>query len=197
MSSVNGGPSISQQANTQAVMEAPNTDTFGLANPSGTIGLTAVNGSATTAPRSDSAPALSQAITPTWTGAHIFSAKLTAAQVAVSNSVAALIATDPNPQIYSANGSGSAPFDSAGTLIIQPRTSAARDILFYTGNGTPTLRAAILGAGGLRIDTTIGFNGTAPLAKPTVTGSRGGNAALASLLTALASYGLVTDGTSA
>ena len=32
--------------------------------------------------------------------------------------------------------------------------------------------------------------------KPTVTGSRGGNAALASLLTALAGYGLIVDSTS-
>ena len=41
----------------------------------------------------------------------------------------------------------------------------------------------------------IGFYGTVPIAKPTVTGSRGGNAALASLLTALANLGLITDNT--
>lgn len=40
-----------------------------------------------------------------------------------------------------------------------------------------------------------GFNGNAALTKPTVTGSRGANAALTSLLTALAAYGLVTDTT--
>jgi hypothetical protein len=40
------------------------------ANPTGTIGLTAVNGVLNTFPRSDSAPALSQAIVPTWTGIH-------------------------------------------------------------------------------------------------------------------------------
>jgi hypothetical protein len=44
---------------------------------------------------------------------------------------------------------------------------------------------------------TVGFNGAAPAAKPTVTGAKGSNAALASLLTALAAYGLVTDSTSA
>ena len=44
---------------------------------------------------------------------------------------------------------------------------------------------------------TVGFNGTAPIVKPTVSGSRGGNAAVAALLTALASYGLITDSTSA
>jgi hypothetical protein len=44
----------------------------GFANPSASIGLSAVNGSATTAMRSDAAPALNQAITPTWTGQHTF-----------------------------------------------------------------------------------------------------------------------------
>ncbi|MGL4317112.1 MAG: glycosyl hydrolase family 28-related protein [Pseudomonas sp.] len=43
----------------------------------------------------------------------------------------------------------------------------------------------------------ISFNGNAPISKPTITGSRGGNAALESLLTQLATYGLITDGTSA
>jgi hypothetical protein len=44
-----------------------------VANPTATIGLSAVNGSASSAMRSDGAPALSQAIVPTWTGAHTFS----------------------------------------------------------------------------------------------------------------------------
>jgi hypothetical protein len=44
---------------------------------------------------------------------------------------------------------------------------------------------------------TIGFYGATAAAKQTVSGSRGGNAALASLITALATYGLITDGTSA
>jgi hypothetical protein len=43
----------------------------------------------------------------------------------------------------------------------------------------------------------VGFFGATAVAKPTVTGSRGGNAALASLLTALASLGLITDSSSA
>ncbi len=44
-----------------------------LANPTGVIGLTAVNGVATSAPRSDGAPALSQAIKPVWDSLHTFS----------------------------------------------------------------------------------------------------------------------------
>lgn len=42
------------------------------ANPTGTIGLSAVNGSASTYMRSDGAPALGVTISPTWTGNHIF-----------------------------------------------------------------------------------------------------------------------------
>jgi hypothetical protein len=45
--------------------------------------------------------------------------------------------------------------------------------------------------------SNIGFFATAPAAKQTVTGSRAGNAALASLLTALATYGIITDSSSA
>jgi hypothetical protein len=46
-------------------------------------------------------------------------------------------------------------------------------------------------------DTKVGFCGTTPVTKPNITGSRAGNAALASLLTQLASMGLITDGTTA
>lgn len=43
------------------------------ANPSASVGLSAVNGAATTFMRSDGAPALSQSITPTWSAQHTFS----------------------------------------------------------------------------------------------------------------------------
>jgi hypothetical protein len=54
---------------------------------------------------------------------------------------------------------------------------------------------------GLRIEGSgsaalLGFFGAGAAAKPTVTGSRGGNAALQSFLSALASLGLITDSTS-
>jgi len=61
-----------------------------------------------------------------------------------------------------------------------------------TVNINPTGAATQIGKTG----GSIGFNGTAAITKPTVTGSRGANAALASLLTALASYGLVVDSSS-
>lgn len=43
----------------------------------------------------------------------------------------------------------------------------------------------------------VGFHGATSIAKPTITGSRGGNAALESLLTQLANYGLITNSTTA
>lgn len=55
---------------------------------------------------------------------------------------------------------------------------------------------------GIRIESDgsnplLGLFGATAVGKPTVTGSRGGNAALASLLTALANLGAITDSTSA
>jgi hypothetical protein len=68
------------------------------------------------------------------------------------------------------------------------------------GTGGPgsadTLRlfAHTAATAGLLIDADdIGFFGATPISQPDVTGSRGGNAALASLLTALEDLGLITD----
>jgi hypothetical protein len=65
-----GGTSTTQLATTAFVAAA----LPAAANPSASVGLSAVNGSASTFLRSDGAPALSQAIAPTWTGEHVFAA---------------------------------------------------------------------------------------------------------------------------
>lgn len=51
----------------------PGTGGVTFANPSAAAGLSAVNGSASTAMRSDGSPAISQSISPTWSGTHTFS----------------------------------------------------------------------------------------------------------------------------
>lgn len=63
------------------------------ANPSGTIGLTAVNGAAVTFLRSDAAPALSEGIVPTWTGLHTFSAGVATTTMAASGAVSGTTGT--------------------------------------------------------------------------------------------------------
>lgn len=67
------------------------------ADPTGTIGLTAVNGSASTFTRSDAAPALSQSISPTWTGDHVFNIPgSTPLQIRANASGAISLAIDNN-----------------------------------------------------------------------------------------------------
>lgn len=63
----------------------------GFANPTASVGLSAVNGAATTAMRSDAAPALSQSIAPTWTGIHTYG---TGGSIRVENSDPSLYIDD-------------------------------------------------------------------------------------------------------
>jgi hypothetical protein len=65
--------------------------------------------------------------------------------------------------------------------------------VFYAGS---TVLAYVTGTGGIGATLGLGLFGTSPVAiKPTVTGSKGANAALASLITVLAAYGLFIDDT--
>lgn len=86
---------------------------------------------------------------------------------------------------------------NSGYLQISSGGNAGTAEIAPVNNGTGTGPAQLDIKLPTRFTTTVGFNNTNPIAKPTVTGSRGGNAALASLLTALANYGLITDSTSA
>jgi hypothetical protein len=84
--------------------------------------------------------------------------------------------------------------------VFNSATEANNYIKLKVHNGTIGARVDALtakGDGSVSVLGAFGVNGSTPLAKPTITGSRGGNAALADLLTQLASYGFITDGTSA
>lgn len=91
------------------------------ANPSALVGLTAVNGAASTAMRSDGAPALDQSIVPSWTGLHTF------AKVGSNgtNTVAqATVSTCPIVGIENTGGAADAKwwtFDACGTTAINFR----------------------------------------------------------------------------
>lgn len=90
------------------------------ANPTGTIGLAVVNGSASSFMRSDASPLLSQAIVPTWTGLHTFQAQ-TSAKAAVFKAAA----TTPADiiQIQKADGTVYGKFNSKGSLSIWGQSS--------------------------------------------------------------------------
>lgn len=160
------------------------------ANPAtAKVGLTAVNGAAVSFMRSDAAPPLDVSIAPTWTGAHTWSVQL-----------------NVNAGALFANGQGLAWKDSGGTTrtVLQlfsdnnvyfDNATAAGDInIRVAGGGTTAIN--IKGSNGaVTFNNNVGFYGTTPVAKPTITGAKGGNVALANLLTALASYGLLIDST--
>ncbi len=89
-----------------------------------------------------------------------------------------------------ADGASESGGNSGSNLIIEPRSDS--------GASLGAILTLIRATGGLRHeDKPLGFYGATPTAKPSVTGSRGGNAALASLITALALLGLVTDNSTA
>jgi hypothetical protein len=78
----------------------------------------------------------------------------------------------------------SSTFDNASGT---PRESSLKFAVRSADNSVERLRLSGRG---------IGFFGASPVARPVIGGSRGGNSALASLLSALASLGLVTDSSS-
>lgn len=88
--------------------------------------------------------------------------------------------------------------DFSGTQNNYLRLEAGAAILHVTAEAR--FDATAFGARVHTLDgpgNKVGFYGATPAAKPTVTGAKGGNTALGSLLTALATLGLITDSTTA
>ena len=90
-------------------------------------------------------------------------------------------------------------FDAgSGTLTINAAGASASGI---TCAGTFTIGSLNTADAGLKIQSSatrkLGFYGSTPIVKPTVTGSKASGAALASFLATLAALGLIVDGTTA
>lgn len=87
---------------------------------------------------------------------------------------------------------------ASGTLEAGPG-NAARDTNWRrsAANEWTTDDSVIVSLMLRHLGSTLGFYGATATTKPTVTGSKGGNAALGSLITALATLGLITDTTTA
>lgn len=257
------------------------------ANPSASIGLNQINGATGHFMDAGSAPALSQSITPTWTGLHIhaltdtsgantigYGWKLTNTLNQLSNAgftdllinrtesapgsgsqrfidmqvggtskasfdhlgnlainTTSYSQAMPGIEIRTSNAGGSAQWSlydtsanfglfgilngSGGYCLIQANNSPLKILTgFGTGlqldaNGFLTIDSGIKDATNIVLGTTtgtklgtaatqkLGLFGAVPIVQPTVTGSRGGNTALASLLTQLATLGAIVDGSSA
>lgn len=126
-----------------------------VANPTATIGLTAVNGSASSAIRSDGAPALSQAISPTWTGNHLFSPSSGNTLFSTGNVGIGSV----NPQTILDIGTGTLTANQVNT-----GSSAAGTITAGSGQGLnfltnlTTTAVTITSAGNVGIATTLPSN---------------------------------------
>lgn len=153
------------------------------ATPAGVVNRASVSGSAT---------GVNPSIAPVGSDTNIglsFASKGTGVVTWTTNGTEAF-------RVRSTGSTDSLQVDSAsgaGNLSVRGSSTTSDVNILGKGNGGVLL---FDGAGNtkFRINTVgVGFYGATPAAKPTVTGSRGGNVALASLITALASLGLVTD----
>ena len=103
-----------------------------------------------------------------------------------------------NGQLQLPNNIGLDFLDSGGTPQTAVLVSSANNTYLAcspTGPGNGYLADSSLNVKFAFNATGLAFYGTTPIAKPTVTGAKGGNAALTSLMTTLANLGLVTDST--
>lgn len=142
-----------------------------LANPTGVIGLTAVNGSATTGLRSDGAPALSQSIAPSWSSTHTWTSAGSASvpNISFTNALPTLewVENDQatNGKVWTSNASGGiwslgSLTDAFGTYknVLQATRSANTIADISLGNVTDNPTFSFLGSG----ETT--FAGTVTVA---------------------------------
>jgi hypothetical protein len=163
----------------------------GFANPTGTVGLTVVNGSALTAMRSDAAPPLSQAITPTWTGVHIFKEGATGTPIVQINGTSggwpAYIAFSGNGGTYGTssfvvgqdgannaafyNGAGTAMNFSTNSALALQITSTGQTVAQQVSTGTPALQ--VNSTGGWPAYAAFTGNGVAEGASSFVVGQDG------------------------
>lgn len=151
------------------------------ANPSATIGLAAVNGAAATFMTSDSAPPLSQAIAPTWTGNHTFTpAAGTAIAVngksganavsIVSGSGAAVAAADVP---IARAGSTVNAIQQGPNLVLSDTTAVTLSTLQHSGgqtelwqfNGSWVQVWKVLASHAMTLNAALGVNGNAPPAQ--------------------------------
>ncbi len=121
-------------------------------------------------------------------------------------------------QSYDRAGAAFRPLDLGGSIVRVagtanianlPATGVGIEFYYRTDGGhdegqiqaynraTSTLKPLTIGGSSVALSAaSLGFFSTAPTTKPIVTGSRGANAALASLLTSLAGLGLLVDSSS-
>lgn len=139
------------------------------ANPTASVGLSAVNGVATTFMRSDGAPALSQSIIPTWTGLHTFNTSgLIATASSTIQNLFSTNASTTNLIVSSAGaGTGCAQFSTGGTLT---NTGTACGTGGGGGDSKFSTSSAVTTSIYANVATRLGLGTTSPWAKLSIFG---------------------------
>lgn len=146
------------------------------ANPSVLVGLTAKNGTADTIMRSDAAPALDQAIAPTWTGAHTFTQTMTTAAITSSGAISSSAGVSGNTTVTAGIGSNSVQMDGAPNgQDVKIRALGVTDAnvsLELSAKGTGLLKMAspTTVAGDLTVTGEVSAANGAGVASPTNSG---------------------------
>ncbi len=117
--------------------------------------------------------------------------------IVISPNAATYIGGAPGADALRVNISGT----NANRVQVSGASAGAGPSIAAAGSDSNvTLRLLGQGNGGVQMEPIsgrIGFFGNTPIARPTVTGSKSGNTALASLLDALSQIGMITDSTTA
>jgi hypothetical protein len=160
------------------------------ANPTASVGLSAVNGSAGTYMRSDGAPALSQSIAPTWTAQHTFTKERSGAgeyailmssalptlgwtetDASADNKKWQIVATSEQWGLYTANDSE----NTNGTIMTVDRTGTTVDRVAFPSEASAAFVVGTLGTifntSRMHVRTTNAGSGAAQFISPTATGS--------------------------
>lgn len=160
------------------------------ANPSATVGLSAVNGATGNYMDAGSAPGISQAIIPTWTGLHTFNGKVVVNAPAAGTAFSATgLASNPVATFTSGSSATGGQQDvfinRAGStangvadgpcLALQDTTNTTQTLLQQSGgqtelwqfNGSWTQIFKVLTSHGIQFTGPIGWNGMTPPAQVT------------------------------
>lgn len=144
------GTLATQSGTFSGTSSGTNTGDQSAGNPSASIGLTAVNGSATTFLRSDGAPALDVSISPTWTGAHAFTKNgaLSLPTVSITGTpITGGTATTTKPLVLiETSGATSAAWSTGGALFgLNSASGFAGRTFDFQANGVSTLNLSAAG----------------------------------------------------
>lgn len=159
------------------------------ANPTASVGLAAVNGTATTFMRSDGAPALDQTISPTWSGKHLFTGD-TGIGIASTGVSVGSVSSGANPRMKWVISTGAT--DSKITDIFCTTTAidwgfvndaeSSRNVFMSVTRSAAAINGMTLtpGTPGLTVNGKLGINNTSPPSQVTGWGTPTGAAVVAS-----------------